>query len=448
MPLFPPAFRAALAADPKAQLFTVVDVAFPAGAGGTLRFAEDAVSAGSLSASGRIVAGGIDSLKTSVPQRPGGIGLSSLSITLADADKAISRILYGRYDCRRSVVTVRWGLAVLAEADWWIADSLILDDWSVSGATVELHCTTDDMALHGYAPKRQILKGTFQGAPQASLQLYCPVVLGIHDAGGLTVDGMIPAIPVSIDATLGYEYMVSLGTLKSVDRVYQNGTLKTLTTHYTVGQRSAGGLTFTYVRFVGATAAADVITCDAHGLTDDGTTAGTVILAPAEQLKWVLNNLIYGDWAGGAYVTGAPIDSAAFSATAAYQAAFLVESAVYLGGGTKATSGMEIIDSWMASHLMVRARWRAGLFGILPIDHRYAPYAAAVTSNASIDDVGASLDVSRSAAGICSKVSVEYLYGEQAGKYWSALEVQDLTRWQTEKRTEGFPLLWSSRRFQ
>lgn len=448
MPLFPTAFRAALTADPQAQLFTVVDVAFPAGAGGTLRFTEDAPAAGAFSAQGRIVAGGLDTLRTSVPQRPGGIGLTTMSISLADTDKAISRILYGRYDCRRSVVTVRWGLAALAGADWWTADILILDDWRVVAGTVELHCTTDDVALQGYAPKRQILKGTFPGAPQASLQLYCPVVLGIHDANGLTVEGQIPAIPVSIDAALGYEYMVSLGTLKAVDRVYQNGTLKTLTTHYTVGQRSLGGLTYTYVRFVGATAATDVITCDVQGLTDTGATAGSVILAPAEQLKWALHNLIYGDWAGGTYLTGAPIDSAAFALTAAYQSMFRAEGAKYLGGGTKPTTGMEIVDGWMPSHLMIRARWASGLFGILPIDHRYAPYAAAVIANALNDDVERSLDVARSASGICSKVSVEYLYGEQAGKFWSALEVQDLARWQTEKVTDAFSLDWSARRFQ
>jgi hypothetical protein len=448
VPLFPPAFRAALAADPKAQLFTVVDVAFPSGAGGTLRFTEDAVPAGLLSAQGRIVAGGLDSLRTSVPQRPSGIGLTTMSVTLADTDKAISSILYGRYDCRRSVVTVKWGLASLAEADWWTADSLILDDWKVAGGTVELHCTTDDVALQGYAPKRQVLKGTFPGAPQPSLQLYCPVVLGIHDAGGLTVEGMIPTIPVSIDAALGYEYMVSLGTLKAVDRVYQNGTLKTLTTHYTVGQRSLGGLTYTYVRFVGATAATDVITCDVQGLTDDGTTAGNVILAPAEQLKWTLHNLIYGDWSGGSYLSGAPIDSGAFALTAAYQSTFRAEGATYLGGGIKPMTGIEIVNGWMASHLTIRARWQGGLFGILPLDHRYVPYAAALIANATTDDVDRGLDVSRSAAGLCSKVSVEYLYGEQAGRYWSALEVQDLARWQTEKVTDAFSLVWSARRFQ
>lgn len=445
MGLFSAAFKAATATKAGAEsIFTVVDIAFPAGAGGTLRLTADAPGYGSRLAQGRLPA--VEQVASRISPRVSDFGKQVVRITLADTDQAVAKILTGRYDCRRSSVKVMWGHPSVAESDWYTDFTGILDDWSFNGKQTQLSATTDDRVLQGYIPRRQILKGWAPNAPATELGKYVPIVLGIHDSQGLAL-GMLPAIPYSISATTGYRYVVSLGQCKSVPRVYKNGTLQTVTTHYTITYPSLGGLVLTSIDFVGATVATDRIQCDVEGLTDTGLSSGNVMTAPTDLLKWMLNNLVYGDWNGGTYLTGAPIDAELFARTASYQAAFRGESSKYLGGTTEQTTGQALFNEWLRSHLMIRGRWsNLGKIGVFPLDHRWAPYSADLQVNE--EDTLETLSLENSAEAIASKLSLEYLYGQADGKFWQALELQDLARWQIERVTESFAFAWSASRFQ
>lgn len=456
MGLFSPAFEAALAASPAPTPFTVVDVTFPAGAGGLLRFTDEATAYGTRLASSRLPGGAIDSVQISVGQRPSDLALQSFTLTFLDTDALLRKKLTGRYDCRRSPIRVMWGLPGVAETDWFTHAVGVLDDWSSSGIQVTLSGTSDDRQLQGFVPRRQILKGWAPNAPQEVLSYYCPIVLGAHNAQALDNKGMVSCVPISISAATGYEYVVSLGIMKSVPRVYKGTTLQTLTTHYTIQTRNLGGLKMTTIRFVSATTADDVITCDVEGLTDTNTTAGTLLTSSIDLLKWFLNNLIYSDWNGDAYsTTAAPLDLATLSITASYCSTFRYEVAFRFGGSRDQQPGIDFLNRWLRSHLMLRMRWsNDGKIGVVPIDHRWTPYAAAFAYTGgsapgrhAAEDFPDGFRYQLAAAGICSKVSLEYLYGEAAGKFWQTLEVQDLARWATEKVTEKFQLDWSSSRF-
>lgn len=456
MGLFSPAFEAALAATPAPTPFTVVDITFPAGAGGLTRFTDELAAYGTRLASSRMPGGAIDSVRMAVGERPSDLALQTFQVGFLDTDAFLRKILAGRYDCRRSPIRLMWGLPGLDEADWFTHAVGVLDDWSTSRNQVMLSGTSDDRQLQGFVPRRQILKGWAPNTPQEVLSYYCPIVFGIHNAQGLDNKGMVGAVPISINATTGYEYIVSLGVMKSVPRVYKGTVLQTLTTHYTIQTRMLGGLKMTTIRFVNATTVDDIITCDVEGLTDTNTTAGSVLVSPIDLLKWYLNNLVYSDWNGDAYsTTAAPLDLTSLSISAAYCSAFGQEAGFRFGGSGDQQQAIAFVNRWLRSQLMLRMRWsNEGKIGVIPIDHRWTPYATEYSYTGGSapgrhgpQDLKDGFSYRLAASGICSKVSLEYLYGDAAGKFWQKLEVQDLARWATEKVTENFQLDWSSSRF-
>jgi hypothetical protein len=343
----------------------------------------------------------------------------------------------------------------LDEDDWFTAFDGVLDTWDLSAGAVTLHCKTDETALKSYVPNVQLLGGAFPGADETELTKYLPVVLGIHSAEGLTSQGMLPTLCIARNATYGYKYVVSLGTCASIPRVYKNGSLQTVTTHYTVAQETWGGALLTVISMVSATVATDAITCDAEGLTDDGTTTGSVILSPVEQLKWLCNNLIWNDWSGGTYHTDAPLDAAAFSAAGSYCESFDPEGSVYLGGSTEKTFARDVLKRWIESHPALRLRWNFdGTLAPVALDHRFSGYSDTNWLDGDHDELRqAPFRYMGAAEGTVAKVSTQYLYGEADAQFWQALEVKNLSRWapdsgEPERGEERFDLRYSSARFQ
>jgi hypothetical protein len=182
-----------------------------------------------------------------------------------------------------------------------------------------------------------------------------------------------------------------------------------------------------------------------------------VLTSPIDLLKWFLNNLVYSDWNGDAYsTTAAPLGLASLSIAASYCSAFRQEASFRFGGSRDQQTALAFLNGWIRSELMLRPRWsNEGKLGVVPIDHRWTPYATEYTyiggsepGRHAAEDLPDGFTYRLAASGICSKVSLQYLYGEAASKFWQTLEVQDLARWATEKVTERFALEWSSSRFQ
>lgn len=443
------AFRAE-AARHGSDLFPVVTVEWPAWVGtkhyGVLDYCGAATA----------VIGGVtqtSSVRSAIAARPTELQSQQFDVTLVDRSRAITRIIKGQVKPRRARVTVRIASRNLAEADWLTRFQGILVDWEYDegSATWTLHCKTDDRVLLGRIPKPQLTKGAFPGAPNDALGLYLPVVLGIHDSQALSGSGMVPTVCISFDGTTyGYRYAVTIGQARSVPRVYKNGNLQTVAVHYVVGYPVIAGIQLTTIDFLSATAATDVITCDVEGLTVDGTSSGPVILNPADQLRWVLVNLTWGDWRSGAYLSDstAPIASSTWAAAATYMQAFGDEGAMHLGGDREPARAQEVLNDWLKSEPLVRGFWNsAGELAVRPFSHVPVTYIAGPVIDVYTQALGLPRH-SESDAGLVSKVAINHLFDSVGQRFSATLEVEDYFGWVDEQVAETLDMPYSSARFQ
>jgi hypothetical protein len=446
-----------IADERAASLFPVLTVYWPSWTGTKHYATEDYLGPG-LTAAGRIKTIPVNP-KSAMSRRPAELATQSMDVTLID-DLAngmdLTQILMGQADPRRSRVVLRIASSDLAEADWLTRFDGVLGDWDGLGTgAVTLHCKTDRRPLLGRLPKTQITKGALPGAPNTSLGIYLPCILGIHDSQNLSGAGMVEAVCISMDATLGYRYCPTIGKAKSVPRVYLNGNTKTIVADPPgAGQVSItypikGGAQLTSINFGTATIATDVVTCDIEGLTTDGTSTGPVILNPADQMRWVLVNLVYGDWRSGAYLADstAPIDSSAWALAATYMQTFRDEGSIRLGGDRDPPRAGEILNNWLKGEPLIRGLWTVGSeLAALPFSH-LSP-GAYVTSPILDTYLHAfeRLDYGETEEGLVSQVSINHLYGGD-GQPNATLIIQDYYAWVQEQVAETINMPYSSARF-
>ena len=453
MPRFSANFKAVLQSygSLPAPLFTVMDVGWNGVA--AARYTEDVPSSALMvsAASPRIQAGKVATITSQVSQRVGDLGRQTHTVSLIDTDGAITSLLTGRYDQRRASVVLRWGLPGIAETDWFTAFTGVLNDYAWTPGSVELQTSTDDRTLRGSIPHRQILKGWAPYAPASALGKYLPIVLGTHNSQSLGGTGMIPLIPYSLDATNGYLYVVSLTGILAVNRVFKAGAQLTAGTSANQWQASTvtlGGNTFTSVKISSPSPVLtdqDVITADVDGVTDTLTSAGNLLSSPADQLRWLLNHVVYNDTDGATAYSNAPVDNSAFGLAAAYLSAFRQEGSAYVGGAIDQIAATSYISDWLRSNLMIRARWsNLGLLGIFALDHRWAPYYNDYWFTG--DELDRNVSFKTASEGLASRIQTTYQHDQANSKYWGALEVQDLARWQVEKITESYDLLYAAAR--
>jgi hypothetical protein len=398
----------------------------------------------------RIPDAGIGNVTTSVSERPSDLTFQTLQIALNDYDGTVSSILYGKVDPRRSHITLRWAHPNLSETDWFTIFTGIVHDWSWQSGIVELNCKTDDTALYGLCPKAMLLPGTIPGLISAARGLCPAIIYGIWDDQSLEGKGSIPCQNITLDATSGYQYMVGIGVLKSLPRVYLNGVVKTLTSDYTIINPNWGGTVYTVIRFVAATTETDEVAADVEGLTTVGTGGGGLITSGIQQLKHFLVNFGWGDWRSGAWFadTAAPIDTDAFASADTFISKFGSEGSIYEGGSLEQIRVIDVINRWLKSQPMLRPRWsNNGTLGLRHIDHATRDYVSAPWIQQERDELRP-MKYDTIAGQIISNVSINYLPGRRAGKLWQSLNLQDLKLWTNEKVTEQLQFENSAARFQ
>jgi hypothetical protein len=442
-------FLAAISGVKNPPVVPVVTVDWPAGNGGTAYYASEPF----LYFTQRIPEGGIDNVVVAVSERPSDLSSQTFRLSLDDKDGAITAIVEGKANIRRSRVRAQLAHAQVASADWFTFFDGIVDDWQYESGVIILGCRTDEIALMGFVPKVPLLPGSVPALCASSRGIYAPVIYGIHDDQSLGADGAVTCIPVdtSDSDSAGKFWIVGLGALKDVSRCYKNGTLLTEGggSDWTHTTKVWGGTTYTVVQIVGNSKTGDTVACDVEGLTDVGAGTGGLIVGASAQLKHFLSNFVYGDWRTGSWLSDpSVIDAASFASADSFLSKYGSEGSMYVGGTTEQTRAIDIVNGWLRSQPMIRARWsNAGELGLRVIDHASGDYVSTPWVQSERDELSP-LQYEAVAGQLVSRVSLSYLPGQRAGKLWQSLDLQDLQLWQTEKTIEQFSLNYSAARFQ
>jgi hypothetical protein len=442
----------------------ILKLGFPTAAGGPLYFAGSGHYAPAASILPNVTRW--DPIPIGAAEQPGGMRTPEVRVVIADKEPPPLRaILEGAVDVSNSPSGIYWTVPGLAEFDvngvlqWTPLSVGILDSFAYDGLEVEVTLKPDSHALdYDDVPRTKLTRGDWPLIHAIAQNTYAPIVYGIHDAVSLSGKGMIDCPNVRFDATAGYYYVVSLGWIKSVDRLYLNGTLKTFTTQWDKAFVVAGGKRYTVVFLIGITPLpTDVIQVDCKGLTVNADGTGALITGGADVLKHALVNFGFGDWqapvaglTGYLPDTGAPLDVVEFGSAAVWGNQFGWESAWRIGATAQAGLGNDVLNSWRNSFPSMRAWWtergqiacgalrhhddRAGLY---PSD----PWLREENLIGKPEDAFVPRD---DATQLMSRVSGSYLYGEADRKYWGALEVQDPTL--ARRGQQSYSLPFSARR--
>lgn len=447
MARMPEAFKAAISGVANPPIVPVVEVGWPSGTG---YYSSESFQRYDP----RVAEAGIGNVQTTVSERPSDLSFQTTEVNLIDTDAAITLLLNGPRDPRRSTVLIRWAHPGLSSSDWFTVFSGILDEWEFSPGVVSLRCKTDDVALSGFVPKVPMLSGSIPGLIEQSRGIYAPIIYGIHDDQSLEGKGAIKCIPVDAPAgtaTANHYWVVGVGILGAVARVRQNaGAALSSPSNYEVKYPVWGGSTYTAIYLKDNNKREDEITCDVEGLTSTGgATGGAVILSAAEQLRHFLANFVWGDWRTGSWRSDPQVlEADSFASAGEFLSKYGGEGSLFVGGTTQQARAVDIVNKWLKSQPMVRARWsNTGRLGLRVINHASGDYLSDPWIQQERDELSP-MRYGATASQLVSRVSLSYLPGARAGKMWQSMDLQDLELWSAEKSTEQLRLECSAARFQ
>jgi len=179
----------------------------------------------------------------------------------------------------------------------------------------------------------------FPDADDAVKNKSCPLIWGIHDSLNTGRDGLLTAL--SVDTVNDY-FLPSHGRTQaagSTYNVWDDGTLKTVTTHYTIENITRGGRVYTVIAFLSTPTGP--VTFDIEGMTDDGTGSGATLTNIAEQLKFLLANWVFDevtDTSGYTIPADGPVEENSFDLVASFLSRSGDNSSRYLTGDETAES--------------------------------------------------------------------------------------------------------------
>jgi hypothetical protein len=371
---------------------------------------------------------GIGSWTQALADRRYAIESLSLDCKVADGDGRLSAILAGRYGnrLRNAAIAVKLAAPDVAPADWYVAFSGLLLSYRHEGDRVwSLRMGTNDLPLDRWVPRVLLSRADWPTAANDIFGKSAPIVLGVFDSTDLTDKGCVPTLRV--DTTVGaIRYLVSFGAIKAVDRVYVDG-VDTAGVGWTFQVVTVNGKAFSVVEFATDPGADVAVTVDCQGWTTAGDGSGTVVVEPVAQLRLVLDNVVYGDWKSGAWLTTtAPVDESLFAEVQDFLASSLSgghESARYLGDIIK---GRDLIDTW-ATSFGIRPFWTdRGKLGLSAEDHRVL-IGAAYQDEYSIEqrEVTGPLVIDYDATNMLERVRISFLPNPVTGNFQYQLTVQD-----------------------
>jgi hypothetical protein len=361
----------------------------------------------------------------------------SFSVSLADDDRVFSSLVAGRDGHRLRNATVRVKLAApeVEPAKWYRAFTGRLLGYSMGAPFLwSLRVGVDDLPLRRYT-RNTITRADWPGAAEDVLSQAVPIIFGTFDSRETTDKGAVPTLRVEADGIAGTAgYLVSAGVLKSVDRVYKDGVLEAA--GWTAETVEVNGKAHTAIRYAVDPGADVAITADVVGLTAAGDGSGDAVLEPTEQLRLLLTNFVYGDWASGAWLADstAPLDLFSFSECAEFLATEGHEGSLYVG---ELVRGEDVIDEWCET-FGVRMGWTEdGRLALVADDPRRGDYDDEDVWVAcdEAEDGGSDLSLDFDAQNALERVTVSFLPDPAEGKLRRKLTVQDTSTGETGAET-------------
>lgn len=270
-----------------------------------------------------------------------------------------------------------------------------LDDWSINSRARVTFSYKDAGIDRFKKPLRETLNtvksSVFPDLPAGRPEVLINVIYGdISTNGGNMIGaGPVPCYLIDPDATGKWRYLVAGHVCKSVDTIYVYGSsthgITTAVSTQTYGGRSMTVIDFNSDPRDAARPNETEVTVLVKGITNDGTTGGTLITNPVDQLEHFLVN--YAGW------DAAELDSTLFDAASAAAAANLLEGAAAPYKGALLISGdvnRRVIDvinemtrSWLL-YVWMTTENKVGTF-LLTLSEAQNPGAAAfAVTNAEV----------------------------------------------------------------
>lgn len=281
------------------------------------------------------------------------------SVSVSDKTRDLQRMMQ-TYDPRGSVARIFWAADGLAAADWEPIFVGIVEDWATDPPYTQIKLKTDDTVLRKPIPAAVFLRTEWGSAEESTIfGTHMPLVFGVHDAFLITARGMVPTVNILYDKDRGYWYLVSLGNLVEIRRVYKDGVSQADGTWSTI-RGVYGGNLFTAVSFAEEYKPEKgvVVSVDCEGPDANGLSAGTSITNPTRVLRTLLEEYVYRDAPLAAYRGDASIiDDATWDAVEAWKAARGYDCGIRFGGDQDVQSAAEIVQSYLEKHPCERIWW-------------------------------------------------------------------------------------------
>lgn len=338
--------------------------------------------------------------------------------TVADTDKDLSNYLESSsaetLTTSPPVATMTLFSPNVAVASWFTLFTGVLVKLKVPApGQVQLFLRTNTTTLDATFG-RLLAPGDWPYADPSARSQIAPMIYGTHDSGG--DGGAVPAILVDIPSK---RYLLSVGYLKSVDRVYIDGVQ---TTSFTVSHPTVNARIYTCVDFT--TMPTGDVTADVTGYEATGDGSGALMETPSDQLKHLLSNFVFGSYTSGSWLaTSALIDATAFSTASTF-----LTTRGHKGSrriSDPEVKGIDVVNEWCES-FRCRPYWsNLGLLGVkfedidvatLYLDDPWLKQGVTCDNDLEFDDDTLEL---------ISRVEVQYQYAEARGMYTASLMVQE-----------------------
>ena len=268
---------------------------------GTLRYSTSGIVSANYYWEPRLVS--IGDINREISVLPENFRASDISMTLADADQAISKL---RRDepFRRRKVKILLGRMDEGESDFDTIATGVIESWQsrddqfIIRAVDQLMDWLDEV-IAGFTTDLS----RFPTRPDTTGLHLVPILIGKASSSTGALSAYL--IDAAASQVGRYRYVAAHGDIKSVDAVYRYG-VQLAASGYTVRKVNYAGQIFTVIDFTADQRDSDrasetEITWDGDGWTDDGTATGNSLTNPADQYQAFLES------------QGLSVDSASFT---------------------------------------------------------------------------------------------------------------------------------------